>query len=302
LWAAVGRRAPRVPFRWQVVELPDGDFVELAWVDRAVPAGSPTAVVLHGLAGSAHSGHVRGVLSALSEAGFRAGCLHFRGCGRGPNRTPLGYHSGKSDDPRAVIAGIEGPVVVVGFSLGANVLLKMLGEDGASSCVRAAVAVSPPLVLAKCADRMEQGFSQVYQAHLLRGLRRWVRSKSPMPVDPGALRRAATFRQFDDLVTAPIHGFRDASDYYARASSRPFLPHIRVPTLILHDPADPFFSPEVVPEPHELPPGVTLHLGTGGGHVGFVEGSAPWKTRYWVEEVAVPWLAEQVRSGFTAGS
>jgi len=281
-----------------VVELPDGDVVEVAWVARGRAPDDdptrPTALLLHGLTGSVDSAHVRGLLSALTAAGWRAGCFHFRGCGRGPNRTATGYHSGQSGDPRHVLQRLRArwpraPLAAIGFSLGANVLLKLLGEDGEAAPVDLAVAVSPPLVLNLCADRMERGLSRGYQRHLVRKLVEYVRAKpaAMAAVDPTALARVRTFRDFDDLVTAPLHGFASADDYYRRCSSRPFLPHVAVPTLVIHALDDPFFQPEVVPRPDELPPPVRFELSRRGGHVGFVEG----KGRYYVDRRVPKWLS-----------
>ena len=227
LWAAFGRRRPKVEHHWEVFDLPDGDEVELAWVDRDLPNHTPRVIVLHGLAGDADSSHVAGLLAALDEAGFRAGCLHFRGCGRTPNRSAIGYHSGKTDDPRHVLRQLrersDAPLAVVGFSLGANVTLKMLGEDGDDALVDAAAAISPPLVLARCADRMERGFSRLYQHGLLKDLKAYVRAKDlpdGPPVDLRKLESVTTFRGFDDLVTAPIHGFADSERRLRRRSRR----------------------------------------------------------------------------------
>jgi len=286
LWAGLARRAPRPPLRWEQVTLPDGDFLELAHVDRPVAPDAPTALVLHGLAGSVHSPHVAGVLDALSRRGWRAVGFHFRGCGRRPNRTITGYHSGKTDDPRFVLRQLRqqhpGPLAVVGFSLGANVTLKLLGEDGADTVVDAAAAVSPPLVLDRCADRMERGLSRLYQRALLRDLAAYVKDKARagVPLDASVLDQVHTFRDFDDQITAPAHGFVDSADYYTRASCRPFLRTIAVPTLVLHAHDDPFFTRDVVPEPAEVPPTVRFELAPHGGHVGFVEGRLPFRGRY----------------------
>ncbi|MFT5454492.1 MAG: putative alpha/beta-fold hydrolase [Myxococcota bacterium] len=291
LWGSVLRRSPALDLTWEVFDLPDGDFVEVAWVDRETAPSAPTVLVLHGLTGSVQSKPVRGLLQAFSNLGWHAGCFHFRGCGRGPNRTAIGYHSGKTDDPRHVLATLrgrsEGPLAVAGVSLGANVLLKLLGEDGATAPVDAAVAISPPLRLRPCVDRMERGLSQLYQAHLLRRLVAGVREKVPLPVDAAALARCRTFREFDDLVTAPLHGFRDAEDYYQRASSTPFLLGIRTPTLVIHARDDPFFTPEVVPTAAELPDTVRFELSPTGGHVGFVGGAS----RYHLDTRVPEWLA-----------
>mgnify|MGYP002819819129 CR=1 FL=1 len=298
LWAALARRAPRPPLRWEELELPDGDFLELAHVDRPVPDDAPTALVLHGLAGSVHSPHVAGVIDALSHRGWRTVAFHFRGCGRKPNRSVIGYHSGKTDDPRFVLQTLRerhgGPLALVGFSLGANVTLKLLGEDGADSVVDVAAAVSPPLQLDRCADRMERGLSQFYQRALLRDLGTYVRDKAQAGVDldPAVLDRIHTFRDFDDLVTAPAHGFVDSADYYARASCRPFLADIAVPTLVIHAHDDPFFTRDVVPGAGEVPENVRFELAPSGGHVGFVEGSVPLRGHYHADQRIPDFLEE----------
>lgn len=298
LWAALARRVRRPPLRWEVFGLPDGDFVEVAWVDRPVPNGAPTVLVLHGLAGSVESPHVLGLVAALADAGSRVGAFHFRGCGRLPNRTEVGYHSGKTDDPRHVLQELRrrhpGPLATVGFSLGANVVLKMLGEDGDQSVVDVAAVVSPPLRLDLCADRMEQGFSRFYQTALVVQLRRYLRAKARagVPIDLSRLKGVWTFRAFDDAITAPQHGFADSADYYARASSRPFLPQIAVPTLIVHALDDPFFTPAVLPEPHEVPACVALEVEARGGHVGFVEGRLPLRGRSYVDTRVPAFLGE----------
>ncbi|MFK7930320.1 MAG: hydrolase [Myxococcota bacterium] len=297
LWAGLARRVPTVALRWETLELPDGDALELAWVDQERPPGTPIVAVLHGLAGSVDSPHVMGLLAALNERGWRAVCVHFRGTGRAPNRLPIGYHSGKTDDPREALRQLNerdpaAPLAVVGFSLGANVTLKMLGEDGDQSLVSAGVAVSPPLVLDECVRRMESGLSRFYQHHLLTQLKAWVRAgPAAKRVDADVLRRARSFRDFDNAVTAPLGGFDDADHYYRACASRPFLPQIRVPTLVIHAEQDPFFTPAVVPTPDELPPNVRFELSVCGGHVGFVEGRLPGRGRYFVDQRAPDYLA-----------
>lgn len=290
VWAALARRVPAFPVRWEIVELPDGDVLELAHVDRPVAEDAPTVLVLHGLAGSFESPHVAGLLHAISARGWRAIGFHFRGTARQPNRSVIGYHSGKTDDPRHVLGLLrqrhDGPLAVAGFSLGANVTLKLLGEDGEDAIVDAAAAISPPLVLEACADRMEHGLSKLYQDRLLRDLGEYVRRKAEAGVDldTSVLDEVRTFRDFDDAITAPAHGFADSADYYAKASSRPFLPRIAVPTLVIHAADDPFFTPDVVPEPDELPDCVRFELAARGGHVGFVSGRRPGIARYHVDE------------------
>ncbi len=287
LWPALVRRRPRLASRQQRLELPDGDFLDLA----RLPGDGPRVLLLHGLEGSIASHYAGTLMARLAQQGMEPVLMHFRGCSGEPNRLPRGYHSGETGDLEWVIEALQRgdgkPVsAAVGFSLGGNVLLKWLGERSGDCPLHTAVAVSVPFRLADSARRMERGLSRLYQAHLMQRMKAAYRQKfehipSPLEVDLEALR---SFRQFDQAITAPLHGFRDADDYYVRASSRPWLRRIAVPTLVLHALDDPFMYPETVPGDDELSPAVTLELSRHGGHVGFVAGALPWRPRYWLEE------------------
>lgn len=227
---------------------------------------------------------------ALSQRQWRAVVMHFRGCSGQPNRRPRGYHSGETSDLAYVVDRLHrrSPgfgLAVIGYSLGGNVLLKWLGEN-ATPAVRCAAAVSVPFELEKSARRLSQGLSRLYQWRLLHSLKNAVQTKArsvPLPVDLAAVAKARNFQEFDDRLTAPLHGFRNAQDYYRRASSRDVLKTIRTPTLIVHATDDPFLSPDGIPNQHELSETVSLELSHHGGHVGFVTG-APWRPRYWLEQ------------------
>ncbi|HKK13327.1 MAG TPA: hydrolase [Gammaproteobacteria bacterium] len=284
------RRRAGPSLRRERLELPDGDFVDLDW--GAGPDHGPWVLILHGLEGSVRSSYAAGILDALASAGYQAVLMHFRGCSGEPNRLPRSYHSGETGDLDYVVRHLRArapgrALGVLGYSLGGNVLLKWLGEQGPQAPVACAIAVSVPFDLAQAACRLERGFSRVYQWYLLRQLRGSVSRKArrlDLPVASDRLRRARTFRHFDDLVTAPLHGFRDADDYYRRSSSRGYLRHIAIPTLILQAADDPFMSPAGLPRDGELSAAVTLELSPRGGHVGFVTGTRPWRPRYWLEE------------------
>lgn len=275
LWPRLSRTPALPPTRRERVELPDGDFVDLAWTC----GNGPLVVVFHGLQGSLRSPYAAGLLAALDRAGFRAVLMHFRGCSEEPNRLPRAYHAGDTGDIRHII-GLLQPKAAVGFSLGGNALLKYLGEEGAACTLRAAVAVSPPLVLSVGADRLRQGFSRVYQRHLL-GLLKSAARRKQQPLPPGvSLERTLAsndFWQFDEAWTAPLHGFRNVRHYFDECSARHWLGRIAVATHILHSRDDPFYTPAVLPTAAELPPHVTLELSEAGGHVGFVQaGGRPW--------------------------
>ncbi len=298
LWPTLFRPRPDLDLTPERIELPDGDFLDLAWMPDN---GGPLILVMHGLEGSLQSHYAGGMLNALAQAGFQAVFMHFRGCSGLPNRLPRSYHSGDTGDLEFVLGQLHrrAPVTgVVGFSLGGNVLLKWLGEQGKRAPVRAAVAISVPFRLDDAARRLEQGISRLYRNHLLRKLRAsYGRKFSSMPSPLGSLdvARLGSFRAFDDQVTAALHGFDGVDDYYARSSSRQYLKAIHVPTLILHARDDPFMRPETVPRDSELSPSTILELCAHGGHVGFVSGSLPWNPRYWLEDRCAAFFSQQLQ-------
>ncbi|MGE0384713.1 MAG: hydrolase [Gammaproteobacteria bacterium] len=297
LWAALARRRTRLAVRPERLELPDGDFVDLAWTG---PDAGPVAIVLHGLEGSLDSPYAHGILAALAGAGWRAVLLHFRGCSGPPNRLPRSYHSGETGDLALLVSILRARhpqrrLVAVGFSLGGNVLLKYLGEHGAGAGLERAVAISVPFDLADAADRLDRGFSRLYQRRLLLSLKQRARLKAalfPRHIDAATLAPMRNFRDFDDRVTAPLHGFAGADDYYRRCSSRAFMSAIAVPTLVLHARDDPFMTPRAIPKPEEISPSVRLEISAGGGHVGFVAGRVPWRPVYWLEHRILRFLRE----------
>ncbi len=299
LWPALLRSGPHPALERERLELPDGDFLDLDW--RARERTAPLVLVLHGLAGSSRSPYARGMLEALAGRGWNAAVMHFRGCSGEPNRLDRSYHSGETGDLDRVIETLARrrypALACVGYSLGANVLLKWLGERGAGAPLAAAAAVSVPFVLACAAERLERGLSRLYRWYLLRDLRRDLRRKFSdrnAPIDLEAACTARSFRDFDERVTAPLHGFAGAEDYYARSSCRPYLAAIRCPTLIVQAADDPFLEPSAIPGADELPAAVRLEVSRHGGHAGFVTGPLPWRPRYWLEERIPAFLAEHL--------
>lgn len=293
LYAATLRPLPKIKVRRERIDLPDGDFIDLDWADGApVRAGTPIVLLLHGLTGSIQSKYARGILLRLEALGWRVALMHFRGASEEPNRLARGYHMGETQDLDYVLRGLQRrepgvSLAVVGFSLGGNVLLKWLGEQGNAAPVATAVAVSVPFDLRRSAAAINRGFSRVYQARLLRAMRDAVRTKfnriePPFPLPP--LDELRDFLAYDAAITAPLHGFASVDDYYDRCSSRQFLRRIQVPTLVIHALDDPFMSPDIVPTDAELSPQVRLDLSAHGGHVGFVAGTSAGGMRYWLEK------------------
>jgi predicted alpha/beta-fold hydrolase len=296
LWPGLFRRRILPPITRERVELEDGDFIDLIW---AGPVQGPIVLFLHGLEGGLRSHYVGGIMCQLVRQGFRVCLMLFRGCGEQPNRLPISYHSGKTDDPQRILEHIQTNrrqevYAAVGVSLGGNVLLKWLGEQGVRTPLKRAVALSVPFLLDDAARRLQQGLSRFYQRHLIASLQARHREKfSHIPVPfPVEIDRLSTFYAFDDRITAPLHGFAGVDDYYRRCSSRQFIPAIRVPTLILHARNDPFMFPDTPPSERELPDNVWLELTEQGGHVGFIQGLLPGRADYWAEKRIASWLAE----------
>ena len=287
--------------RW---ELPDGDFLDIHRLAGA--AGRPRLVLLHGLEGSVDSHYVRGFLAAALHHGLPADLVIFRSCGGEPNRLLRSYHSGETGDIGYVISRLiaEDPdreIVLAGVSLGGNVVLKYLGERSTvlAPQVKAAAAISTPFDLAEGCRHLERGFSRVYQWHFLRTLRRKAREKAsrfPGRIDGAAVDAARTLWEFDDAVTAPIHGFASAANYYARSSSIGFLARIARPTLLLSAADDPFLPASVLDQVRTIAadnPQLVLEFSPHGGHVGFVGGRSPWAADYHAERRAVDFLLDR---------
>lgn len=254
LLAFLAHRRRPLPWRHERLELPDGDFLDLCHLG---PAEGPVVCLFHGLEGCVRSHYVGGLASALVAYGFGVTFMHFRGCSGEPNRLPRAYHSGETGDIEYLLEILRQrhdgcPLMAVGFSLGGNALLKHLGERDTDTPLRAAVAVSPPLRLATAANRIDEGLSRIYQAYLMRRMKASTRVRrrqlGDLPIDTARMERSRSFREFDDCVTAPLHGFRDADDYYGRSSSALWLAGVEIPTLVLHARDDPFLGPWAYPK------------------------------------------------------
>ena len=295
------------PLHRERVSTPDGDFLDLDWAPEPEP-GAPIVLILHGLEGSAHRRYVRNAARELLARGVWPVGLNFRGCSGEPNRALRFYHSGESTDPTFILELLRSrypgrPIGAMGFSLGGNVLLKLLGErsDGGAGIMDAAVAMSVPYDLAAgCALMEESAMGRLYATYFLRSLRRKVRGKAEAlssVVDLHAALGARTIREFDGAVTAPLAGFADAEDYYRQCSSHRFIGEIRTRTLLIHAEDDPFLPSDRVPVDAAAGNDVlTLSLHPRGGHVGFLAGSVR-RPVFWADEVAARFLADELRRG-----
>ncbi|MGZ5035539.1 MAG: hydrolase [Usitatibacter sp.] len=293
IYGSLFARRPAVALRRERWETPDGDFVDVDFVDG--PAGAPWVHLFHGLEGSSNSPYARRLMEKVRDRGWRGSVFHFRGCSGEPNRLPRAYHSGDSAEIDWSLRRIReragsAPLHAVGISLGGNALAKWLGEESEGACtvVADAAVISAPLDLMAAGDALGEGFSLLYAKHFLRSLKRISLVKlarHPGIYDAEQVRRARTLREFDNVVTAPVHGFRDTDDYWTRSSAKPWLHAIRVPTLLVNARDDPFLPEEALPTEREVSPAVKLEFPPHGGHVGFVSGPFPGN---------IDWLPERI--------
>jgi predicted alpha/beta-fold hydrolase len=280
---------------------PDGDFLDVDWL-KAAPE-RPHLLVLHGLEGSSNSGYVRQTLHEARALGWGAVAMNFRSCSGEPNRALRSYCSGETADPLFVAGHIrtrvQGPLLAVGFSLGANALLKLLAETAEAAPFVAAVAISTPFELLACAQALDEpgGRCGVYRRHFLVSLKRKALAK--LATHPGhgldteRIRTARKLQDFDDAFTGPSNGYRGALDYYQRCSSGPRLKELRRPTLLLNAEDDPMIPGASLPRVPVDSPWLSVLRTKQGGHVGFLAGRL-WAPRFWAERQAVRFLKAQL--------
>ncbi len=269
---------------------PDGDFIDVDRIDG--PLDKPMGVAFHGLDGSSKSIYALNLMNETARRGWRGLVPHFRGCSGEINRLPRAYHSGDAAEidwilRRAKAEAPDQPLFVAAVSLGGNATLKWLGEQGseAEKIAAAVVGISAPLDLMASGAVLEHGFCKLYTYRFLRTMKKT--SMAKLAQHPGIFRkdvmvRARTLREFDNEVTAPLHGYRDTDDYWTRASAKPGLIDVKVRTLVLNAKNDPFLPASALPKPHEVSPQVTLEFPEDGGNVGFLSGPFPcgsWMTR-----------------------
>lgn len=293
-------RRPPPHYRRERWELPDGDFIDLDFVDG--PSTAPLVVLFHGLEGSSRSHYASALMHAVQQRGWRGVVPHFRGCSGEPNRLPRAYHSGDADEIHMLLNRLatanRDTVYACGVSLGGNALLKWLAREGeaANQWVRAAVAICAPLDLVAAGAALRRGFNKMYTREFLRTLKPKSLAKLerfPSLFDRARMQSARDFDAFDDIFTAPVHGYAGVMDYWTRASSKPDLPRIAVPTLIVNSRNDPFLPKQFLPANNEVSPAVTLEQPAGGGHVGFVSGPFPGHLN---------WLPTRVLAFFAANA
>lgn len=283
--------------RW---DTPDGDFIDLDWLPHQ--PGAPLVVLFHGLEGSSRSPYARHLMRYLAEQGWNGVIPHFRGCSGEPNRLPRGYHAGDAEEIGWILERLAAlfPAqrrYAAGVSLGGNALLLWLGTRGSTSSglIDAAAAICAPIDMTATGHVLAQGFNRIYTRHFLATLKHNAAVKlaqHPGIFDPHAMWRSRTLYEFDNLVTAPLHGFRNADEYWSRASSKPHLPDIQIHTLLLNPLNDPFLPAHHLPTRQHVSAVVQLEQPREGGHVGFVSGTWPGHLN---------WLPRRILDFFQAG-
>jgi predicted alpha/beta-fold hydrolase len=303
IWGKYGVRRAPIAWRLERFALPDNDYVELAWAPEPNQVKG-VVTLFHGLEGSKDSHYIQDAVAAFADTDYQVVLMHFRGCHGEPNLTHRAYHSGETSDALVFAKALQTrfpntPLFAVGFSLGGNMLMKLAGETGADCPFVSCVSVSAPLRLDQCADAIQQGFARVYEAKLLRSMQANLRAKMASMDYQGKVRVSAatvknldTFTKFDENVTAPLHGYAGADDYYQKCSGLQFLKSIQAPTLVLHALDDPFMNHNVVPKVQELSPNVAYELSRRGGHVGFLMGP-PWRMGSWLQTRIPDFIEEQ---------
>ncbi|ABI59219.1 hydrolase [Nitrosomonas eutropha] len=293
---------PTIRYQRERWEMGDGDFIDIDWLEGE--PDKPLVVLFHGLEGSSQSHYALSIMRFLKTLRWRGVVIHFRGCSGSPNRLPRAYHAGDSQDIDRMLRYVtqqndshkqNTTCYVVGISLGGNALLKWLGEQGtqAARLIAGAVAVSVPLDLAVAGKVLDFGFNRVYTRHFLITLKRKALRKNkqfPGLLDARAVAACNSLYEFDNLVTAPLHGFRDTDDYWRQSSSKPWLGSVRVPTLLINARNDPFLPESVLPQKSEVSSFVSLEFPRQGGHVGFMYGAFPGK---------LDWLPQRIVNFFS---
>lgn len=291
------RRTPRVPYQSERLELPDGDFVDVFWSGTD---DQPWVLCLPGIFGSKDALYIRGAVNRLNQAGLGVVVVHYRGAHGVLNRLPQAYHLGATDVPFYVLSVLRQrfgrhPTGIIGFSLGGCLTLQMLLQD--DSDIAAVAVVSPPIDPLSCARQVERPEAWLYRTNFMKRLWGSLKLKEaqirPLGIDVEGGFQAKTIYDFDELVTAPLHGYLGAEDYYAKCRTTDRLSQIQTPTCFISSFDDPVLGEDCYPKLDQVSDSVELHLTHTGGHVGFVQG-APWRADYWAERLAVDFLTKHL--------
>jgi len=303
IWPTLFRYIARPAYKRERIELRDGDFLDIDWCGNN-NSDTPLVILLHGLEGSSDSQYIRGMVKSLVKQGWCCAAINFRGCSGEINRLQRSYHSGATDDLNEIISLLserypDSSLHAIGFSLGGNVLLKWCAETGKQNPLKSAIAVSVPFRLAIASTTLDSKgfFSRIYRWRLLRTLKIKTLKKIQHGIldqDAAEIQYIRSLYDFDNKVTAPLHGYKDADDYYSRASCYSHLEKIKIPTLLLHALDDPFMNSSAIPDFADENSSVKLELSPHGGHVGFFQ-PALNNNNYWLDTRIPAFLRSMIK-------
>ncbi len=290
------RKKETLDFEIEKFILSDGDFLEAYWLNKPKKNDNkPIVIIFHGLQGSYLSPYINGIMSLFSKSSFSCVLMHFRSCSGVMNDKLSSYHSGKTDDAREFVSSVKkrftsNNLFALGYSVGGNVLLKLLGEDGKSSPFKSAISICAPLDLRISVGAISQGFSRIYEYKILQSLKKDLLLKyeiydieKVIGLKKEDVSKIRNIREFDESYTSKVFGFETSQNYYKLCSSKPFLKSIQVDTLLIHSIDDPFMNKDILPSKTELSSKVNLELYPHGGHIGFISGSI-FKPIYWLDQ------------------
>lgn len=287
---------PKLPFQRERLDTPDGDFLDIDWLINDIQA--PIVIAFHGLEGCSRAKYMVRLMNVVNKIGWNGLGINFRGCSGESNNLLRAYHSGETGDLDYVVNTViqrhpNTPIFLVGYSLGANVLCKWLGEQSNTipTNIKGAASCSAPYNLLASQKIMDSGIRRIYVEYFLRSLRRKVKEKNtryPNSFDSKRACRAFSFKAFDDSFTGPVHGFKDYVDYYTQSSSYQYLPKIQLPTILIHAWDDPFTSPETLPTPESINnSNLNFFYQQHGGHLGFHD---KHQGSYWLSNQILNWF------------
>ncbi|HIP11514.1 MAG TPA: hydrolase [Arcobacter sp.] len=298
LYSTFFRKNIKLNLSNEIFTLSDDDFLEYSWCNKPTNSTTPIVLLLHGLEGSINSPYIRGMMKTLEENNISSVLMHFRGCGTKDNKKANSYHSGQTSDVKEFIEYIkniykENDLYCIGYSMGGNILLKLLGEYKDNSPIKKAVSISAPILLDNSSKTIHKGFSRIYEKHLLKNLiihlgKKYLKHdmEKIIGIKKKDIKNIKSIWEFDDVYTAKVNGFKTASNYYKLSSSKQYLKDIKTKTLIIHALDDPFMTKEILPLKKDIPSNITLCLSKNGGHVGFIGGTII-NPIYWLEKEIV---------------
>ena len=302
IYSSFFRKDIKLDYEIEVFTLEDQDFIECYWLNKN-RASTNIFVIFHGLSGSYRSPYIKGIMKALADKNQAVVLVHFRSCGTKDNLRAKTYHSGDCNDAIEYLKYLHGKnpkanILTIGYSLGANMLLKLLGNDFSNNFIQKSICISAPLDLSICAEVINTGFSQVYQKHLLKLLKESLLKKYEkhdylklINLDKKRVEKIESIKEFDDLYTSKINNFKTAENYYKINSSKQFLKNIKTKTLLIHCLDDPFMNNNIFPSKNELSKDCTLEIYEKGGHLGLISGSI-FKPKYVLEERILEYFHE----------